>query len=105
MNIEQLAATLAAIASPQRLRILATLADDRLHVSALARRVDMSRALLYMHLTKLEAAGFVVGRLELSADGKALKYFEATPFVLTIDLPTISAAAALSPISSTDETD
>lgn len=76
------------------------LSDRKRSITAARRHLET-----FDNLTKLEAAGFVVGRLELSADGKALKYFEATPFVLTIDLPTISAAAALSPISSTDETD
>jgi DNA-binding transcriptional ArsR family regulator len=94
MDEEQLAARLAAIASTQRLRILANLAGDPVHVSELARRVGMSRALLYMHLTRLEEAGFVKGRLELSDDGKALKLFDPVPFELTIDLATIVAAVA-----------
>lgn len=89
---EQLSARLAAIASPQRMRIIAMLAGERLHVSELARQVGMSRALLYMHLTKLEEAGFVAGHLELSSDGKALKYFEVVPFTLTVDVPAIVAA-------------
>lgn len=89
---ERLSGMLAAIASPQRMRIIAMLAGERLHVSELARRVEMSRALLYMHLTKLEEAGFITGQLELSDDGKALKYFEVVPFALTIDAQTIVAA-------------
>lgn len=80
---------LTAIASVQRLRILAALAPEPTHVSELARRVGMSRALLYMHLQRLEEAGFVRGRFALSEDGKALKVFEAAPFSLTIDLDTI----------------
>ena len=93
-NTERLSARLAAIASPQRMRIVAILAGESLHVSELARRVEMSRALLYMHLTKLEEAGFVTGHLELSDDGKALKFFEVVPFVLTIDAQTIVTAVA-----------
>lgn len=92
MSAEQLSAWLSAIASPQRIRILASLAKEPLHVSELARRVEMSRALLYMHLAKLEEAGFVAGRLELSEDGKALKFFEAVPFSTTVDLATLVAA-------------
>lgn len=93
MNADELALRLAAIASPQRIRILAQLAGGALHVSELARRVGMSRALLYMHLTKLEESGFVAGRLELGDDGKALKIFEIVPFSFTIDLDTVAAAA------------
>jgi DNA-binding transcriptional ArsR family regulator len=92
---ESLSAMLAAIASPQRMRIVALLAGERLHVSELARRVGMSRALLYMHLTKLEEAGFIAGHLELSDDGKALKFFQVVPFTITIDPAAIVAAVAL----------
>jgi predicted transcriptional regulator len=74
------------------MRILAELATQPLHVSELARRVEMSRALLYMHLTRLEEAGFVVGRLELGPDGRALKFFEPVPFDLNVDLEAIVAA-------------
>jgi predicted transcriptional regulator len=84
MNAVELSTRLAAIASPQRMRIIALLTGERLHVSELARRVGMSRALLYMHLAKLEEAGFVTGHLELSEDGKALKFFEAVSFEISI---------------------
>ena len=92
ISAEELCNRLAAIASPQRMRILALLAGEKLHVSALARRVGMSRALLYMHLTKLEEAGFVTGHLELSNDGKALKIFEFVPFTITVNASAIVAA-------------
>ena len=92
MDANELSVKLTAIASVQRLKILASLANERLHVSELARRVGMSRALLYMHLTKLEEAGYVTGNLELSDDGKALKFFEVAPFELSIDIDTVTAA-------------
>ena len=75
---------LTAVAHPLRLRIIAELAGGRVHVSELARRLGMSRPLLYMHLDRLEKAGLVAGSLELSADGKALKYFELEPFELRV---------------------
>jgi DNA-binding transcriptional ArsR family regulator len=96
VNAEQLSTWLAAIASPQRIRILANIADEPLHVSELARRVQMSRALLYMHLAKLEEAGFVTGHHELTHDGKALKLFQAVPFAKNLDLATLVAAAEAS---------
>ena len=96
MDAEGLSARLAAIASPQRLRILAELAEQPLHVSELARRVGMSRALLYMHLTRLEESGFITGRLELGPDGRALKFFESVPFALNVDLAAVVAAVKLS---------
>lgn len=87
---EAFAAQLAAIASTQRMRIVAELTREPLHVSELARRVEMSRALLYMHLRKLEEAGFVSGHLELGADGKANNVYEIVPFMLTVSPEVIS---------------
>jgi predicted transcriptional regulator len=46
-----------------------------------------------MHLQRLEAAGLVSGSLELSEDGKAMKYFEVTPFAYTLTPETIAQAA------------
>ncbi|MGV9295049.1 MULTISPECIES: ArsR/SmtB family transcription factor [Amycolatopsis] len=85
---------LAAIGHTQRLRIIAELAKGRVHVSELARRLELSRPLLYMHLERLQKAALVTGSLELSEDGKAMKYFEITPFELTLDVGTIVAALA-----------
>ncbi|MGW7485642.1 ArsR/SmtB family transcription factor [Streptomyces sp. NPDC054786] len=92
MNSEELLALLSAVGHAQRLRVIAELAGGRLYVSELARRLEMSRPLLYMHLDRLEKAGLVAGRLELSEDGKALKYFELTPFELKLNLATVLAA-------------
>lgn len=89
-----LSARLLAIASPQRMRIIAELVREELHVSELARRVEMSRALLYMHLRKLEVAGFVSGRLELGDDGKAVKIYQVVPFTVAIDPAVIAQAVA-----------
>lgn len=94
MTSAELLATLAAIGHAQRLRIIAELAEGRVHVSELARRLGLSRPLLYMHLERLEKAGIVSGELELSEDGKAMKFFELTDFELTITVDTIRAALA-----------
>jgi predicted transcriptional regulator len=91
---DELLRALAALANPHRLRIVASLSRDRNYVSQLAREIGVSRPLLHMHLQRLEAAGLVQGTLELSADGKAMKYFEVTPFALTLTPASISAAAA-----------
>ena len=92
MTSEDLLATLAAIGHVQRLRIIAELAQGRVHVSELARRLGISRPLLYMHLERMEKAGLVLGKLELSDDGRALKYFELTPFELRLNVETVVAA-------------
>jgi predicted transcriptional regulator len=84
---------LAALANPHRLRVIAALVGGRNYVSQLARELGMSRPLLHLHLQRLEAAGLVVGKLELSADGKAMKYFEVAPFSIELTPESISEAA------------
>jgi DNA-binding transcriptional ArsR family regulator len=95
----ELLAVLTAVANPQRMRVMAELSDGRVHVSELARRLGISRPLLYMHLDRLEKAGLVTGHLELSTDGKAMKYFELAPFELTLTAATITDAVRASQAS------
>jgi DNA-binding transcriptional ArsR family regulator len=83
---------LTAVANPLRLRIVAELSGGRVHVSELARRLGISRPLLYMHLDRLEKAGLITGQLELSEDGKAMKYFALAPFELRLTAEDITAA-------------
>ena len=94
ITADQLATQLTAIASTQRLAILAAITPAPLHVSELARRLEMSRALLYMHLRKLEEAGFVTSRLELSDAGRAMNIYSLAPFRLTITPEVIAQAVA-----------
>ncbi|HEU5129026.1 MAG TPA: winged helix-turn-helix domain-containing protein [Glycomyces sp.] len=93
----ELLAVFSALANPHRLRVLGALADGRQYVSLLARQLGMSRPLLHMHLQKLQAAGLVAGELELSEDGKAVKYFAATPFSLRVTPQAIKAIAPTLP--------
>jgi DNA-binding transcriptional ArsR family regulator len=90
---DDLLQTLSALANPHRLRIVAALAPGRNYVSRLARDLGMSRPLLYLHLQRLEAAGLVTGALELSNDGKAMKYFEVSPFDVRLTPEAIAEAA------------
>jgi len=91
---DQLLAILAALANPHRLRIVAALASGgRDYVSQLAREIGISRPLMHLHLQKLEEAGLVTSQLELSADGKALNYFEVSPFALELSPEAIAEAA------------
>ncbi len=90
---DDLVAMLAALAHPARLRIVAKLAAERDYVSHLAREIGISRPLLHMHLQRLEAAGLIVGTLELSRDGKAMKYFEVADFDLHLTASSLAEAA------------
>ncbi|MCP2169262.1 ArsR/SmtB family transcription factor [Goodfellowiella coeruleoviolacea] len=105
MNSEELLALLAAVGHAQRLRIVAELSEGRMYVSELARRLGMSRPLLYMHLERLEKAGLVASNLELSPDGKALKYIELAPFELRLNVDTILAAVREDTARSSDPGD
>jgi ArsR family transcriptional regulator len=69
-----------ALANPHRLRILAALSERQSYVSELARELGIGRPLLHMHLQTLERAGLVVGRHEVSEDGKALRYYQVAEF-------------------------
>jgi DNA-binding transcriptional ArsR family regulator len=85
MTGSELVAALSALAMPLRLRIVAALASGgRNYVSQLARDVGISRPLLHLHLKKLEEAGLVTSKLELSDDGKALNYFEVARFAIEL---------------------
>jgi predicted transcriptional regulator len=90
---DQLVTVLATLANPHRVRVLAALVDGPNYVSQLARELGISRALLQVHLKKLERAGLVAAHLELSADGKAMKFYEVVPFALQLTPDALAAAA------------
>jgi DNA-binding transcriptional ArsR family regulator len=99
---EDLLRKLGALASAHRLRVLAALKGRRVYVSQLARDVGLSRPLLQMHLAKLEAAGLVSAQLELSEDGKAVKYYQLSFAELVITPEIVAAAAATLPSTDAD---
>jgi predicted transcriptional regulator len=85
--------TLSALANSHRLRIIAVLMGGRQYVSQLAREIHMSRPLLHMHLQRLEAAGLIEGTLELSDEGKAMKYYQVSPFEICLTPGLVQRAA------------
>ncbi|WP_406726404.1 winged helix-turn-helix domain-containing protein [Streptomyces sp. GD-15H] len=91
---DELLKVLSALGNPHRMRIVAALLQNRNYVSALAREIGMGRPLLHMHLQRLEAAGLVTGTRELAEDGKAMKYYDVTPFVYELTPHVIAHAAA-----------
>jgi DNA-binding transcriptional ArsR family regulator len=82
------------------MRIVAVLAGGRNYVSQLARDLRMSRPLLHMHLARLEAAGLVTSEMEVSDDGKAMRYVALAPFCISLTPASIAEAVA----SGLDET-
>ena len=93
MTGDALLQVLSTLANPHRMRIVAALAEERNYVSQLARDLGISRALLQVHLRKLEAAGLVSSSVEVSADGKAMKFYEVASFALTLTPEAVRIAA------------
>ena len=94
---------LSALGNAQRLRIIAALVPGRNYVSQLARELQISRPLLHLHLQRLEAAGLITGSLELSPDGKAMKFFEVAPFSIELSPDSIVEASATLSIDKREE--
>jgi predicted transcriptional regulator len=90
---DELLRVLATLANPHRLRVVAALAEQRNYVSQLARELGISRALLQVHLRKLQAAGLISAAIEVSEDGKAMKFYEVTPFAIQLTPKAIMLAA------------
>ncbi len=90
---DELLQLLEALSNPHRLRIVAVLSAGRNYVSQLARDLSMSRPLLHLHLQKLESAGLVTSELELSPDGKAMRFYRVSPFAIALTPEAITAAA------------
>lgn len=64
-----------AIRHPLRLKIIHLLSQREWYVYELARELNVSRQVLYLHLKRLEKAGFVEGDLRLEEDDMRAKNF------------------------------
>ncbi|WP_406300107.1 winged helix-turn-helix domain-containing protein [Embleya sp. NBC_00888] len=91
---DRLLLVLATLANPHRLRVLGALTGERQYVSELARALGVSRPLLQVHLRKLEHAGLVSASIEVSEDGKAMKFYEVVPFDVRLTPQAIAEAVA-----------
>jgi predicted transcriptional regulator len=91
---DELLGVFQALANPHRLRVVKMLAEGRNYVSQIARELQISRPLLQLHLRKLEEAGLVSSTLELSDDGKSMKFYDVTSFSWNLSPKLIARAAA-----------
>lgn len=91
---DELLEVLATLSNPHRLRVVAALAHRRNYVSQLARELGISRPLLQAHLRKLQAAGLVTAHLELSEEGKAMKFYEVNQFSVTLSPQAVAEAVS-----------
>jgi len=54
-------------------------------ISGLARELEISRPLLYLHLQKLEEVGLLKGKTELGKGNRARRYYELCDFELCLN--------------------
>ncbi len=73
-----------ALSHPVRIKIIGILAEGRQYVSELARLVNISRPLLYMHLKKLETARLAASAMEISESGKTMKFYSLENFGIQV---------------------
>jgi ArsR family transcriptional regulator len=70
-----------AISHPLRLKLIYMLAEREWYVYELAKELKISRQVLYLHLKRLEKAGFVESDLRLEdEDMRAKKFFRLKEF-------------------------
>lgn len=76
-----------AISHPLRLKVLYMLSEREWYVYELAKELNVSRQVLYLHLKRLEKAGFVESDLRLEDDDmRAKKFFRIKEFDVKIGI-------------------
>ncbi|MCL2405263.1 MAG: winged helix-turn-helix domain-containing protein [Defluviitaleaceae bacterium] len=88
-----------ALSHPMRIKVIGILSQKRRYVSELAKLLNMSRPLLYMHLKKLEEADVVIGSYEISETGKSMKYYEIKNFDVHLTPKLLAELAKSIPVS------
>lgn len=73
------------LSNKHRLRIIAALSEKRKYTSELARELEISRPLLYLHLRRLEEVGILKGKTELGKGNRARRYYELCDFELCLN--------------------
>ena len=76
-----------AISHPLRLKVLYMLSEREWYVYELAKELNISRQVLYLHLKRLEKAGFVESDLRLEDDDmRAKKFFKLKEFEVELGI-------------------
>lgn len=76
-----------AISHPLRLKVLYMLSEREWYVYELAKELNVSRQVLYLHLKRLEKAGFVESDLRLEDDDmRAKKFFKLKGFKVELGI-------------------
>lgn len=81
----ELARTLDALGHPLRIKIVSLLAGREMYLNEIAVSLSVNRALVKVHLKKLERAGLVKSRVELiEGEAKALRFYKLQDFFIEI---------------------
>jgi len=88
-----------ALSHPTRIKIVGMLAEERKYVSELAKQINLSRPLLYMHLKKLEDAALVTDSYEISDSGKTMKFYELKKFSIHLTPELLTEVARTIPLA------
>ncbi|MGM0770422.1 MAG: ArsR/SmtB family transcription factor [Halobacteriota archaeon] len=76
-----------AISHPLRLKLLYMLSEREWYVYELSKELNVSRQVLYLHLKRLEKAGFVESDLRLEEDDmRAKKFFRLKEFDISLNI-------------------
>ncbi|AKB85222.1 transcriptional regulator, ArsR family [Methanococcoides methylutens MM1] len=76
-----------ALSHPLRLKLLYMLSEREWYVYELAKELNVSRQVLYLHLKRLEKAGFVESDLRLEEDDmRAKKFFRLKEFDVSLNI-------------------
>jgi len=102
-NYEDYTRVFDALSHPMRIKIAGTIATERKYVSELAKQMQMSRPLLYMHLKKLEEADLVISSYEISDSGKTMKFYELKTFSLELNPELLAELSPKIPIVSKEK--
>ena len=87
-----------ALSHPMRIKIVGILSEKRRYVSELAKLVNISRPLLYMHLKKLEEAAIITGSYEISDSGKSMRYYQLKSFDIHLTPEFLAEVSQMIPI-------
>lgn len=76
-----------ALSHPVRLKLLYLLSKKERYVYELAKDLNLSRQVVYLHLKRLEKAGFVESDLRLEDDDmRAKKFFRLKEFEVSLSM-------------------
>ncbi|MDQ1254406.1 MAG: ArsR family transcriptional regulator [Euryarchaeota archaeon] len=76
-----------ALSHPVRLKLLYLLSKEERYVYELAKDLDLSRQVVYLHLKRLEKAGFIESDLRLEDDDmRAKKFFRLKKFEVSLSM-------------------